>query len=169
MRIDDAAAKVCACLFPLVTQTPISKTFLPFKEKILLCSFSLSLWSLQSDCKVPFFFPVKRPAGKWHRQGLAGSPPPRCLPPGPSLLFIPAEVLSVFELALPIYMLEPEAVHDVCPRTLKPMSWRLGRETVSLSFFGCTPCFFSKRLDHSPQSRLARQNVTVTVWDILNF
>lgn len=28
---------------------------------------------------------------------------------------------------------------------------------------------FSKRLDHCPQSRLARQNVTVTVGDILNF
>jgi hypothetical protein len=27
---------------------------------------------------------------------------------------------------------------------------------------------FSKRLDHCPQSRLARQNVTVTVWDTLN-
>lgn len=28
---------------------------------------------------------------------------------------------------------------------------------------------FSKSLDHCPQSRLARQNVTVTVWDIRNF
>lgn len=67
-----------------------------------------------------------------------------CPPPGPSLLFIPAEVLSVFELALPIYMLEPEAVHDVCPRTLKPMSWRLGRENVSLSFLGALHVFFQE-------------------------
>jgi hypothetical protein len=51
------------------------------------------------------------------------------------LLFIPAEVLSVFELALPAYMLEPQAVHDVCPRTLKPMSWRLGSGNVSFSFW----------------------------------
>lgn len=28
---------------------------------------------------------------------------------------------------------------------------------------------FSRRLDHCPQTSLARQNVTVTVWDILNF
>lgn len=91
--------------------------------------------------------------------------PPQCLPSGPWpgvwLLFIPAEVLSVFELALPAYMLEPQAVHEVCPRALKPVSWRLGRENVS-QFLGELHVF-SRRLDHCPQSRLARQNVTVTV------
>lgn len=51
------------------------------------------------------------------------------------LLFIPAEVPSVFGLALPAFMLEPQAVHEVCPRALKPMSWRSGRENVSLSFW----------------------------------
>lgn len=51
------------------------------------------------------------------------------------LMFIPAQVLSVFELALPASVLEPQAVRDVCPRALKPMSWRLGRENVSLSFW----------------------------------
>lgn len=65
--------------------------------------------------------------------------PPHCLPfgawPGVWLLFVPAVVLSVFELALPGYMLEPQAVHEVCPGALKPRSWRLGRENVSLSFW----------------------------------
>lgn len=71
MSIDDAAAKVCACLFPLVTQTPISKTFLPFKEKILLCLFPLSLWSLPSDCGVPFF-PCEEACGKVTQAGAGG-------------------------------------------------------------------------------------------------
>lgn len=55
--------------------------------------------------------------------------------PGVWLLFIPAAVFSVFELALPAYMLESQAVHKVCPRALKPRSWRLGRENVSLRFW----------------------------------
>lgn len=77
---------------------------------------------------------------EWRRQRpVAWILRPQCLPsgiwPGVWLLFIPAEVLFVFELALPAYMLEPQAAHEVCPRALKPMSWRLGRENVSLSFW----------------------------------
>ena len=163
--------RMCVC---------VSKQDLSLSERkpfLYSLSMRLLIYSSCSPVGKVLFLQVsqtqERPDAEWRRQGPAAwFLPPQCLPsgawPGVWLLFIPAQVLSVFELALPAYMLEPQAVHEVSPRALKPMSWRLGRENVSLSFW-VNSMFFSKRLDHCPQSMLARQNVTVTVQDILNF
>ena len=134
---------VCVCMCVCIH---ISKTFLFPRGKLFL--YSLNVRLLISSKFSPngkfLFFHASPDTGEGLSRvtqagagGLASSlswPAPGAWP-GVRLLFIPAEVLSLFALALLPYTLEPRAVHEVCPRALKPMSWRLGREHVSLNFW----------------------------------
>lgn len=78
------------------------------------------------------------------------------------LLFIPAEVLSVFEWPLPAYMLGAPSYSSGLSQSFETYELAAGARERLSHFLGELHVF-SKRLDHCPQSRLARQNVTVTV------
>lgn len=139
--------KCCMCVYVYVYGYTYQQDFSPSKRKdisiVTSCAVSAFLTQLSNwdDSLFPCVSRHRRRLkendagrGRW-----PGFSPLHGLPsgawPGVWLLFIPAEVLSVFALALPAYMLKPQAVHEVCPRALKPMSWRLGRENVSLNFW----------------------------------
>ena len=136
---------VCVCIH-------ISKTFLFPRGKLFL--YSLNVRLLISSKFSPngkfLFFHASPDTGEGLSRvtqagagGLASSlswAAPGAWP-GVRLLFIPAEVLSLFALALLPYTLEPELFMRSVPELWNLWAGGWG-ESMSLSIFGWTPCFF---------------------------
>lgn len=132
--------------------------------------------NLQSNCKFLFFHVSPDTGEPWRRVTQAGAHGLLFTPSGPAFWGLAWCVVAVYTCwsAFCVWV-GTASLHDRASNC----SWGLSQsfETYELAA-GARECLsqflgelhvFSRRLDHCPQSRLARQNVTVTVGDILNF